>query len=303
MKFNERVGTGIGTVVVVIIAITVGVFVWTYERGFGTMTTDTSFHRTNASKITTDQAKRKDPSDISGAPLNPAANNAKNTNEDIETGVAVEGEDPSIGYLTSTLSEILFEPKKNVRYSADFSEYDRTHGYFWSMGEPDHKTEFFSRGGSLLSFPDGRYYCDDVKDFPESLTKKCSKGSFESLRAYDSSPLKVASGWKLVAGNADQDCGQPVYAGSVGVKAWYVWDYSYVERKWMLVLSTEDAKKMFTSGYHGPYNLVDAPAGLEKQLSLASEEKPISITIKKLSYYCEGAPNVSLTPPTTEGEI
>jgi hypothetical protein len=212
----------------------------------------------------------------------------------------------STDYLIKTFSKILFVPENKVRYEVDHHSENldnNYHGNFWSSDDLNRKIEFFSQSGMLLSFPNGEYYCDDVQQFPKTLTSRCLPGTKEFNFGADGSPLKAASGWKLVSGDPTQDCGSPTYIGSVQVRGRLVWDYFYVEREWMFEVVPEDRPKIFKSGYRGKFQLLNAPTDLQKQLASATLDKPVKITLRGLAHYCEGAPGVSVTPPTKERGI
>lgn len=229
--------------------------------------------------------------------------------EGILTEQPLSLDEDSSEFLLKTFSKVLFVPESKVQYDIDFysgKPDNNYHGRFWNSENSENKIEFFSQSGMLLSFPNGDYYCDDVQYFPKSLTKDCLTDTTDTSGfnfGADGSPLKIASGWKLVSGDPDQDCGSPTYSGSVQVRGRLVWDYFYVEREWMFEVVPEDQQKIFRSGYRGKFQLLNAPIDLQKQLALATLKAPVNVVLRGLAYYCEGAPGVSVTAPTKDKGI
>ena len=136
------------------------------------------------------------------------------------------------------------------------------------------KCELFQQ----YSFP------DDFKEFSD-----CDISEFSKLQP----------GWKLVSGNPRQDCSRAVYEGEVAVRGWYEWDYIYVEKDWVFNIVSEDIGKITTdpgNRWYWSYRLADAPKDLEARLKKASREKPVAVTLKGLSFYCEGIAGASLVP-------
>ncbi len=207
-------------------------------------------------------------------------------------------EDSQNFFLEKFASMKLTTPDQ-MAYRLDYQSKDGTgaaHGFYWKKTDPTHTTPFFMTE-SIVSFPDGTVYCEDVQEFfPPEHVKGCLPSAPASTSDTDNRPLKAASGWKLVSGDLSKDCSTNVYAGNVSVSGWYVWDYFYIDRQWMLVLRPQDRTKVFSEGYTDPLYLKDAPLSLEKELVAALSEKPVKLTLKRLETYCEGAPMVSLTP-------
>lgn len=114
--------------------------------------------------------------------------------------------------------------------------------------------------------------------------------------------------WELVSGNPTDTCSGPTYSGEAIVHGWYEWDYVYVEKSWVLRISSEDAKKLPIKEILGGtafYDefmkkpalvLTDAPAKLQAELKQASLENPVELKLQGFKMYCEGAPMVSLNP-------
>lgn len=111
--------------------------------------------------------------------------------------------------------------------------------------------------------------------------------------------------WKLVSGDPSDTCSAPTYEGEVEVSGWYVYDYSYVEKTWLLQIVDEDVGKIPIKEVYGeesynywvekPQFLFDATAEQEAELKEASEESPMKVTVKAFRAYCEGAPQLSQT--------
>ena len=104
----------------------------------------------------------------------------------------------------------------------------------------------------------------------------------------------------LKGGDPEMDCGNPTYSNKIDVSGWYVWDYFYVGRQWVLQVDKKDMKKILSKGYEGTLRLTDASPELEKKLASANSKQPITLILRGLSYYCEGSPSVSIKTP--EGE-
>jgi hypothetical protein len=113
--------------------------------------------------------------------------------------------------------------------------------------------------------------------------------------------------WKLISGNPKQDCSRLLYNGSANVRGWYIWETSYTEKEWMLRILDEDLKNLpgglelskradGTVEDNPRVKIIDAPAELVKGLKSASKDRPVSVTIKGVSIYCEGFPQVSIQP-------
>ncbi|MFH2104662.1 MAG: hypothetical protein ABII72_00290 [Parcubacteria group bacterium] len=109
--------------------------------------------------------------------------------------------------------------------------------------------------------------------------------------------------WKLVSGDPSDTCSAPTYEGEVEVNGWYVYDYSYVEKTWLLQIIDEDVSKIPVKEVYGeesynqwvekPQFLFDATAEQVEELKQASKDKPMKVTIKAFRAYCEGAPQLS----------
>lgn len=113
------------------------------------------------------------------------------------------------------------------------------------------------------------------------------------------------SDWKLISGDINDTCSSPTYSGEAQISGWYVYDYSYVEKEWLLQISAEDTDKIPVAEVYGeksysewikkPQFVLDGVTPeLEKELKNASSEKPKTITVKGFKAYCEGAPQLSL---------
>jgi hypothetical protein len=124
----------------------------------------------------------------------------------------------------------------------------------------------------------------------------------------DFTPADRINYWELTGGNPTDTCSSPTYSGEATIHGWYEWDYVYVEKNWVLRISTEDAKRLPIKEILGGteyYNefmkkpglvLADAPKNLQEELKQASAENPIELNVRGFKMYCEGAPIVSLNP-------
>ena len=127
----------------------------------------------------------------------------------------------------------------------------------------------------------------------ESISEK--KNVFENAKAED---------WKLISGDPLDNCSSPTYEGKAVIHGWYEWDYIYVEKGWVLKISSDDQNKLPVyyydenkqSHYSDGAILADADSELLKQLKSASKAKPVELTVEGFSTYCEGLPSVSLKP-------
>lgn len=112
--------------------------------------------------------------------------------------------------------------------------------------------------------------------------------------------------WKLVSGDPSDTCSSPTYSGEAKLNGWYVFDYSYVEKEWLLQVAEEDAKKIPVEEVYGEksygewikkpqFLLGGVTPELENELKNASPENPIEVTVKGFKAYCEGAPQLSIS--------
>lgn len=100
---------------------------------------------------------------------------------------------------------------------------------------------------------------------------------------------KTSKEWKLVHGNRSDSCSRPRYSGDVSVNGWYEWGTNYASKEWLLRVDDKDLGKLF-NGYTGLYSLQNISENLKNKLEKADRNKPVSVRIKEIGYYCEGLP-------------
>jgi hypothetical protein len=144
-----------------------------------------------------------------------------------------------------------------------------------------------------------------VTDFPKDFTEEIFNKADKIATTFKIIPIRKVSYWKLISGSPEDSCSTPTYEGEATIHGWYEWDYSYVEKEWVLKILPADAEKIPAKDAYGEESyghfstdpvlrLVDADAQLTKKLKAASKTKPVALTVRGFSAYCEGAPNVSL---------
>ncbi len=114
--------------------------------------------------------------------------------------------------------------------------------------------------------------------------------------------------WVLVSGDPTDTCMSPTYEGSATLNGWYVYDYNYVDKDWLLEIPDDELNKLplseiscgdvmcdeaFAGNAH--FNLVDADPDLEEEMKAASAESPVSVTVSGFGMYCEGVPALSIS--------
>jgi hypothetical protein len=160
------------------------------------------------------------------------------------------------------------------------------------MGKNEKYAFAFISATSVIDFP---------KDFTEEIFNRADKVS----ETFKTIPIREVSYWKLISGSPGDSCSTPTYEGEATIHGWYEWDYSYVEKEWVLKIFPADAEKLPAKNAYGEESyshfskspvlrLADADAQLVRKLKAASKTKPVPLTVKGFSAYCEGAPNVSV---------
>ena len=130
--------------------------------------------------------------------------------------------------------------------------------------------------------------CDGYKgseiEIPKSMLEGCEDYAVDG-------DMRAADGWKLVGGDPQQNCSKAVYSGEVEVRAWLEWRTNYVEKDWVLAVADEDRPKLLLGWPWKPYfSVPDISDDLRVKLMAASSDNPLTVTVKKMSYYCEGQP-------------
>jgi hypothetical protein len=147
-----------------------------------------------------------------------------------------------------------------------------------------------------------------VTDFPKDFTGEVFEKADKVVETFKIlPPHETANGWKLISGVPEDTCMTPTYEGEAIIRGWYEWDYSYVEKEWVLKILPQDAPKLPAEDAYGAESyghfskdpvlrLIDADPQLARKLKAASKDNPVELTVKGFSAYCEGAPSVSLAP-------
>lgn len=151
---------------------------------------------------------------------------------------------------------------------------------------------------STVSEQDGVQRSDGIVQPPEVAPRVYQETPLQKVEISETEekgPLSVSSLWYRVGGNSAEDCSNHVYEGKVSIHGWYEWRTDYADEKWLLVVSKSDEAKLIT-GFKGSlaFNLKGSTPQLDKSLKKATAEKPITLTVKKLGYYCEGMPWLGL---------
>jgi hypothetical protein len=147
---------------------------------------------------------------------------------------------------------------------------------------------------------------NNMADYPKDFTEEDLSRADSALATFRATEVeKVNSeGWKLISGNALDNCSKPTYSGESTIHGWYEWDYVYVEKDWVLKIAAVDQQKLPVyyydengkAQYAEGARLVDVTPELIKKLKAASKNNPVELTVKGFSAYCEGAPSVSIAP-------
>lgn len=135
--------------------------------------------------------------------------------------------------------------------------------------------------------------CQFMRDyfFPKNMMAGCVENTGE----VSSGVIVVSKRWHLVSGDSKDSCTRPTYEGSVVIRGWYEWRTNYVGKEWMLVVNKADESKLVTGfPWSLSFKLNNASPELEEELKNATPDKPVSLTVKKLGYYCEGSPWLDL---------
>jgi hypothetical protein len=115
---------------------------------------------------------------------------------------------------------------------------------------------------------------------------------------------ELTSNWEIVSGDPNDTCSRPSYSGEATINAWYVYDYDYVEKRWLIKISKNDLKNIFkdqtAATYNPTFSLIDMDKELEERLKNSSESNPVKLTIRSLYFYCEGSVRASLNPVKDE---
>ncbi len=185
--------------------------------------------------------------------------------------------------LAGTAIMIKQEDSDFLRGRVVFAVEPKKNGIFFAQQRKDSgKWEIF-----LNQANDG-LNCDGYEgseiEIPKSMLEDCIKYERDGK-------IRATDGWKLTSGDPNQDCSAVEYSGEVEVDAWFEWRNSYVEKEWMLAVADNDRPKLLLGWPWKPYFTVsDISDKLRAKLMAASPEKPAKVTVKKMHYYCEGAP-------------
>jgi hypothetical protein len=114
----------------------------------------------------------------------------------------------------------------------------------------------------------------------------------------------VPQPWKLAKGDPADTCTSPTFTGLAKVKGWYVWDYNYIEKAWLIKINQTDLSNLpinkfpleLQANYRkDPLFVLNEPSKeLEDQLKQAGEDNPVDITVTGFNQYCEGRANLTI---------
>ena len=197
--------------------------------------------------------------------------------------------------LLRELAETNNEPVSSTAIVIDKEESDFLRGRVVFAAEPKKNGIFFARQRKDTSkweifqnqMNDG-LDCDGYEgletEIPKSMLEDCIKYEKDG-------EIRAADGWELTKGDPSNDCSAVTYSGEVEIDAWFEWRNSYVEKTWMLAVTDDDRPKLLLGWPWKPYfSVPDISDKLRAKLMAASPEKPAKVTVKKMHYYCEGAP-------------
>lgn len=197
--------------------------------------------------------------------------------------------------LLQELAQTNAEPLAGTAIVIEKEDGDFLRGRVVFAAEPKKDSIFFARQREdsgkwevfLNQMNDG-LDCDGYKgseiEIPKSMLEDCIKYEMNGK-------IRAAEGWKLTGGDPDQDCSTVEYSGEVEIDTWFEWRNSYVEKAWMLAVADNDRPKLLLGWPWKPYfSVSDISDKLRAKLMAASPEKPAKVVVKKMRYYCEGAP-------------
>lgn len=185
------------------------------------------------------------------------------------TAISIEKEDGDF-----VRGKVVFatEPKKNGTF---FGRYSRDNDQ-WEVYLNEANDGLPCEGGDLEI------------EIPKSMLEGCEKYKSDG-------DIRVGDDWKLTSGNPHQNCSQVEYSGEVKVKSWLEWRTNYVEKSWLLAVAKDDSPKLLLGGSQRPYfNVQNLSEKLRTELMNASVDYPVTVIVKKISYYCEGRPSVEI---------
>ena len=140
----------------------------------------------------------------------------------------------------------------------------------------------------------------------DTATKTNTTESTETAEKTDATADKKVE-WKLVSGDPSDTCSSPTYEASeaVEISGWYVYDYSYVDKEWLLQIIAADVSKIPIEEVYGvegakqwakkPQFLIDIAPTQAAEFKKASKDDPEKVKVKGFRAYCEGAPQLSVS--------
>jgi hypothetical protein len=171
------------------------------------------------------------------------------------------------------------EPKKNgIFYAAEKEYFEQDGRLAWKD-----MAVVYNEGNELINCGIANEY-----SFPDSMKSDCVTST--NNKNYQA-PNSLQ--WALISGDPGENCSRVLFSGKAVVYGWYEWGKNYAQKDWVLAIKKEDRGSLlpYWSGY---YKLTNAPDSLNMQLKKANEENPVRIIIRKMGFYCEGLPSVSL---------
>lgn len=150
----------------------------------------------------------------------------------------------------------------------------------------------------------GEENTEELEENKNENSKNKAKES-ENIAENNENEVVNETAWKLVSGDPSDTCSSPTYKGEAQIRGFYVYDYSYVEKEWLLQILPEDANKIPVNQVYSDKNysewikkpqfaLGGVTPELEKELKSASKDNPKTITVKGFKAYCEGVPQLSI---------
>lgn len=201
--------------------------------------------------------------------------------------------------LLVELAEINVEPLASTAIVINKEEGDFLRGRVVFATEPKKNSIFFARqrkdSGQWEIFHnqmnDG-LDCDGYEgsgiEIPKSMLGDCIEYERDGK-------IRATEDWKLTSGDPDQNCSEVTYSGEVEVDAWLEWRNSYVQKDWMLAVADYDRPRLLLGWPWKPYFSVSGISDkLRAKLMAASPDKPVKVIVKKIHYYCEGAPSLDI---------